>query len=108
MVWLAPKHMPTAQGINRKGHRSVFISDYHVYLRAAEAFNHTPEGRALLASRWRVEPTVAWLVRYQGCRRARRGGTAAAQCQLYQACALRNLLLWLSRVRRGQAARPPS
>jgi hypothetical protein len=91
---------------NPKGHRSVFISDYHIYLRAGETFNHTPEGRALLASRWRVEPTVAWLVRYQGCRRARRVGQAAAQCQLYQACAVRNLLLWLSRLRRGQAARP--
>jgi hypothetical protein len=92
---------------NPKGHRSVFISDYHGYLRAAEAFNHTPDGRALLKSRWRVEPTVAWLVRYQGCRQARRVGQAAAQCQLYQACALRNLLLWLSRVRRGLARRPP-
>jgi hypothetical protein len=91
---------------NPNGHRSVFISDYHVYLRAGETFNHTPEGRALLASRWMVEPTVAWLVRYQGCRRARRVGQAAAQCHLYQACAVRNLLLWLSRVRRGQAARP--
>jgi DDE family transposase/transposase-like protein DUF772 len=91
---------------NPKGHRSVFISDYHAYLRAAETFNHSDAGRALLASRWRVEPTVAWLVRYQGCRIARRVGTAAAQCQLYQACAVRNLLLWLSRVRRGQAARP--
>jgi len=92
---------------NPKGHRSVFISDYHAYLRAAETFNHTPEGCALLASRWRVEPVVAWLVRYQGCRIARRIGQAAAQCQLFQACAVRNLLLWLSRVRRGQAARPP-
>jgi hypothetical protein len=91
---------------NPKGHRSVFISDYHLYLRAADAFNHTPEGRALLKSRWRVEPTVAWLVRYQGCRQARRVGQVAAQAQLYQACAMRNLLLWLSRVRRGQAARP--
>ena len=91
---------------NPKGHRSVFISDYHAYLRAGAAFNHTATGRALLASRWRVAPTVAWLVRYQGCRRARRVGQAAAQCQLYQACAIRNLLLWLARVRRHQAARP--
>jgi hypothetical protein len=87
---------------NPKGHRTVFI------LRAGATFNQTPEGRALLASRWQVEPTVAWLVRYQGCRRARRVGTAAAQCQLSQACAVRNLLLWLSRVRRGQAPRPPT
>jgi hypothetical protein len=89
-----------------KGHRNVYISDYHSYLRAGSAFNQTPAGRALLAGRWQVEPTIAFLVRYQGCRRARRVGQAAAQCQLYQACAIRNLLLWLSRVRRGLAPRP--
>jgi len=93
---------------NPKGQRSVFISDYHAHLRAGAAFNQTAPGRALLASRWRVEPTVAWLVRYQGCRRARRVGQAAAQCQLFQACALRNLLLWLARLRRGQAPWPPA
>ena len=91
---------------NPKGHRTVFVSDYHAYLRRAAAFNQTEEGKALLGQRWRVEPTVAWLTRYQGCRRARRVGQVAAQCQLYQACALRNLLLWLSRVQSGQARRP--
>jgi hypothetical protein len=91
-----------------KGHRNVYISDYHRYLQAGSAFNQTPTGRALLAGRWQVEPTIAFLVRYQGCRRARRVGQAAAQCQLFQACALRNLLLWLSRVRRGLAPRPPT
>ncbi|GAB4446326.1 MAG: hypothetical protein OHK0015_49420 [Chloroflexi bacterium OHK40] len=89
-----------------KGHRSVYISDDHSYLRAGSACNQTPEGRALLGGRWQVEPTIAWLVRYQGCRRARRGGQVAAQCQPYQACAMRNLLLWLSRGRRGLAPRP--
>jgi hypothetical protein len=89
-----------------KGHRSVFITDYHVYLREALDFNQTPAGRALLRGRWQVEPVVAFLVRYQGCRRARRVGQAAAQFQLYQACAMRNLLMWLSRVRRGLAPRP--
>lgn len=91
---------------NPKGHRAVFISDYHAEVRAAAAFNQSASGRALLASRWRVEPTIAWLVRYQGCRRARRVGQAAAQCQLLQACALRNLLLWLNRLRRGTAPHP--
>jgi hypothetical protein len=91
---------------NPKGHRTVFVSDYHAYLRRAAAFNQTEEGQALLSQRWRVEPTVAWLTRYQGCRRARRVGQAAAQCQLFQACAVRNLLLWLNRVNRGQARRP--
>lgn len=102
-VWDAcrdPQAKPT-------GHRSVFISDYHPFLRAAASFNDSPLGRTLLGGRWRVEPVVAWLTRYQGCRRARRIGTAAAQSQLYQACAMRNLLMWLSRVRRGLAP-PPS
>jgi hypothetical protein len=61
-----PKSKPNA-------HRSVYLSDYHLYLRAAER-----------------------------CRRARRIGLAAAQVQLYQACAVRNLLMWLARVKRGQ------
>jgi len=87
------------------GHRAVFISEYHPYLRAAAAFNQTPQGQALLKSRWQVEPTIAWLTRYHGCRSARRVGLAAAQFQLFQACAVRNLLLWLSRMGRGQA--PP-
>ncbi|HWQ15788.1 MAG TPA: transposase [Roseiflexaceae bacterium] len=91
---------------NPNGHRTVFISDYHAQLRAAWPSTPPPAGRALLAQRWRVEPTIAWLVRYQGWRRARRVGEAAAQCQLYPACAMRNLLLWRSRLRRGQAAAP--
>ncbi len=91
---------------NPKGHRSVFISDYHRHLQAGDAFNRTPAGQVLLSCRWMVEPVVAWLVRYQGCRRARRVGQAAAQCQLYQACAVRNLLLWVARVQRKEAPRP--
>jgi len=86
------------------GHRTVFISDYHPYLRAALTFNQTPTGKALLAGRWRVEPTIAWLVRYQGCRTARRVGQAAAQVQLFQACAVRNLFSWFSRTRRAGGA----
>lgn len=43
---------------NPKGHRSVFVSDDHAYLRQAAAFNQCVEGRALLASRWRVEPVI--------------------------------------------------
>jgi hypothetical protein len=85
---------------NPKGHRTVFISSYHAYLREGEAFNHSVLGQQLLKGRWRVERTIAWLVRYHGCRQARRVGLVAAQFQLYQACAVRNLLLWLSRRRR--------
>ncbi len=53
-----------------------------------------------------MEPTIAWLVRYNGCRQARRVGLAAAQCQLFQACAVRNLQLWLRRLERKQAVQP--
>jgi hypothetical protein len=81
-------------------HRTVFLSDYHHHQRQAAAFNATDEGQALLAGRWKVEPVVSWLVNYQGCRRARRVGQAAAQFQLFQACAVRNLLMWINRRRR--------
>src|SRR6266496_1685453 len=91
---------------NPRGHRTVYVTPYHPYLRAAARFNATDDGKALLKSRWQVEPTVAWLVRYQGCRQARRVGLAAAPCQLFQACAVRNLLLWLSRIDRGLAGVP--
>jgi Transposase DDE domain len=49
-------------------HRTVYLSDYHLYLRDAARFNATDAGKALLKSRWQVEPTIAWLVRYHGCR----------------------------------------
>jgi hypothetical protein len=91
---------------NPKGHRTLFVSDYHAYLRRAAEFNTSEEGMALLSERWRVEPTIAWLTRYQGCRRARRIGQQAGQFQLFQGCAVRNLMLWLARVRRGEARAP--
>ena len=86
--------------------RAVYLTPYHTHLRAAAAFNATPDGQALLRSRWQVEPTIAWLVRYNGCRQARRVGVAAAQCQLFQACAVRNLQLWLGRLDRRAAPMP--
>jgi len=94
----APESKPTS-------HRTVYVSPYHSYLRAGAAYIATAQGRAVLAQRWQVEPTVAWLVRYDGCRRARRVGQLAAQCQLYQACAMRNLWRFLARAaRRGSPA----
>jgi hypothetical protein len=81
-------------------HRTVFLSDYHHHQRQAAAFNATEERQALLAGRWKVEPVISWLVNYQGCRRARRVGQAAAQFQLFQACAVRNLLMWINRRKR--------
>jgi len=95
----APVSKPTSP-------RTVYITPYHEHLRAAAAFNASAAGKALLAERWRVEPTIAWLVRYEGCRRARQVGRAAAQLHLYQACALRNLWRWLGRVARRGTPRP--
>lgn len=86
--------------------RAVYCTPFHGHLRAGAAFNATAEGAALLRSRWQVEPTIAWLVRYNGCRQARRVGRAAAQCQVFQACAVRNLQRWLSRLDRGAASVP--
>jgi hypothetical protein len=97
-VWAAcrgPASKPTSQ-------RAVYCTPFHSYLRAGAAFNATAEGKALLRSRWQVEPTIAWLVRYNGCRQARRMGLAAAQCHLFQACAMRNLQVWLARRDRCQ------
>jgi DDE family transposase/transposase-like protein DUF772 len=91
---------------NPKSHRMVYITPYHLYLRDGARFNATEVGKALLKSRWQVEPAIAWLVRYHGCRQARRVGQAAAEGQLLMACGLRNLLLWLSRLTRGQARMP--
>lgn len=67
---------------NGKGHRTVFVREHQAYLRLAAAFKQTPQGQALLAQRWRGEPTVAWLVGYQGCQGSRRVGQLAAHCQL--------------------------
>jgi hypothetical protein len=92
---------------NPKAHRTVYLTPYHLYLRDGARFNATDAGKALLKSRWQVEPVIAWLVRYHGCRQARRVGQAAAEGQLLMACGVRNLLLWLSRLERG-LARPPS
>jgi hypothetical protein len=86
-LWEACRGMdspPTSQ-------RAVYSTPYHQHLREGAAFVATEEGRALLRSHWQVEPTIAWLVRYNGCRRARRVGQEAAQCQVFQACAVRNL-----------------
>jgi hypothetical protein len=95
-----PESAPTS-------HRSVYVSPYHAHLRLGAAFLATPAGAALLKLRWQVEPTIAWLARYEGARQARRMGQAAAQCQLYQACAVRNLWRYLGRLqRRGRAAVP--
>src|SRR5262249_11001423 len=60
-------------------YRTVYVSPYSGHLAAGARFNATDAGRELLGQRWQVEPTIAWLVRYDGARRARRVGQAAAQ-----------------------------
>lgn len=85
-------------------HRDVYISAHYELMQAAKQFNATPEGQRLLGQRWQVEPMVAFLVRYNGCRRARRVGKAAAEFQLKQGSAMRNLQLWIARCRKREAA----
>ena len=86
--------------------RQVFISDHHPFLREARVFNASAKGQTMLKGRWFVEPTVAFVARYNGCRRARRVGRKAAEFQLLQACAVRNLQMYDERQRkREQAAR---
>jgi hypothetical protein len=87
-------------------HRTVYISPYQAHLQRALEFNRSAQGQELLGQRWMVEPTVAWLTRYDGCRRSRRVGKRAATLHLYQACACRNLWRWLERVQRGVAPLP--
>ena len=48
-----PESTPTSQ-------RAVYSTPYHGHLRDGG-------GQALLRRRWQVEPTIAWLVRYNGC-----------------------------------------
>jgi hypothetical protein len=91
---------------NPKSYRSVYISPYQQQVARALAYNRSVEGKELLGERWLVEPVVGWLVRYDGCRRARRVGKEAAQLHLYQACAGRNLWRWLGRLSRGAAPLP--
>jgi hypothetical protein len=81
-------------------HRSVYVSWHHEHLRRAAVYNQTEEGKGLLKGRWMVEPTISWLVRYDGCRRGRRIGQRAAQCQVFQGCAMRNLWRYVGRATR--------
>jgi hypothetical protein len=87
-------------------HRTVFISDYHHYLREAKRFNATAEGQALIKERWFSEQKIAFLVCYNGCRDVRRAGLAAARFQLLQGGAVRNLqMLFARETRRAREAR---
>jgi hypothetical protein len=92
-----PESKPTS-------HRTVTISPYQAHQRAAERFNASAAGQSLLRQRWRVEGVIAWLVRYDGGRRARRVGQAAAACHLAQVCAVRNLWSYLARRARRRPA----
>jgi len=93
---------------NPTGHRSVFVRDYHAYLRPAAAGHQPAAGQARLGQRWPGAPTGAGLTRESGGRHARRGGQGAAQGQRFQAGALRTRLRWLRRRARGLAVARPA
>lgn len=58
----------------------------------------------MLKERWFVEPMVAFIVRYNGGREARRIGRDAAEFQLLQACVVRNLQMFFERERKRERA----
>jgi len=78
--------------------RQVFISDYRAVLEEAEIYNLSDEYRKDKRLRQRIERIIAELVRYNGARRARRRGLAAADWQALMSAAAYNLKWWMRRV----------
>jgi len=78
--------------------RQVFISDYRALLEEAEIYNLSDDYKKDKRLRQRIERVIAELVRYNGARRARRRGLAAAGWQALMAAAAYNLKWWMRRV----------
>ena len=78
--------------------RQVFISDYRALLEEAEIYNLSDEYRKDKRLRQRIERIIAELVRYNGARRARRRGLAAADWQALMSASAYNLKWWMRRV----------
>lgn len=78
--------------------RQVFISDYRALLEEAAIYNLSDEYRKDKRLRQRIERIIAELVRYNGARRARRRGLAAADWQALMSAAAYNLKWWMRRV----------
>ena len=78
--------------------RQVFISDYRSFLDKAETYNRSDEYKKDKRLRQRIERIIAELVRYNGARRARRRGLAAADWQALMSASAYNLKWWMRRV----------
>jgi len=78
--------------------RQVFISDYRELLEEAEIYNRSDDYKKDKRLRQRIERVIAELVRYNGARRARRRGLAAANWQALMGAAAYNLKWWMRRV----------
>jgi len=76
--------------------RQVFISDYRDQVLAAAAYNQTAAFQADMKLRPRIERVVFELTHYNGARRCRRAGLAAADFQSLM-CATAYNLKWLVR-----------
>lgn len=78
--------------------RQVFISDYRMLVEEAKRYNRSDEYKRDKRLRQRIERIVAELVRYNGARRARRRGLAAADWQALMSATAYNLKWWMRRV----------
>ena len=78
--------------------RQVFISDYRALLEEAASYNLSDEYKRDKRLRQRIERIIAELVRYNGARRARRRGLAAADWQTLMSAATYNIKWWMRRV----------
>ena len=82
------------ENANHKGRRTVFISDYTVQQREAIAYSQTPQFEQEMKWRAHIERIISGTVRYNGARRARSRGTAAADFQAKMNAMAYNLKRW--------------
>jgi hypothetical protein len=93
-LWKQCRKKKTGSRAMRQG----FISDYRVFLDEAENYNRSDDYKKDKRLRQRIERIIAELVRYNGARRARRRGLAAADWQALMSAAAYNLKWWMRRV----------
>lgn len=87
--------------------RQVFVSDYRKEVEAAQAYNKTETYEEDRKKRGQIERVIAELVRYNGARRCRGVGLAAADWQAKMAATAYNLKWWVRRMEREKVLSPP-
>ena len=82
--------------------RDVFISDYRSQVLAAKAYNQTEEFQVKMKQRPQIERVIFELTNYNGARRCRRRGLAAADFQAKMCAVAYNVKLWARKAMGGQ------